>query len=171
MAELVKPSEKYKGSFIEAIKDFQSEGRDMDFDVEDLNKNFEKLVVRYENNERGIDLRDGYVPDTTLWLVEGDEFIGKVSIRHKLTEKLSREGGHIGYQIRPTKRNMGYGTEILKQALPVAYELGISKVLVTCDDNNIGSAKIIEKNGGVLENKMQCGKDLKRRYWIDNGKD
>ena len=108
------------------------------------------------------------MPATALWLVDNGEFIGSLSLRHRLNENLLKMGGHIGYSIRPSARKRGYGTKILELALPIAKSLGIDKVLVTCDDDNTGSAKIIEKNGGVLENKVEHEGKLKRRYWIEN---
>ena len=164
--QLVKPVIKYKKSFIQGAKEFQKEGRNVDLDIEDLDKNFDKFVTKLLNEELGIGLKDGYIPASTLWLIDNDEFIGKVSIRHTLTEKLLQEGGHIGYEIRPSKRKMGYGTKILALAVISAKNLGIEKILVTCDDDNIGSYKIIEKNGGILENKIGYQGKLKRRYWI-----
>jgi predicted acetyltransferase len=78
-------------------------------------------------------------------------------------------GGHIGYEIRPVKRRQGYGTEILRLGLEKARELGLRKVLVTSDEDNIGSRKIIEHNGGIFENAIEIEGDpvQKLRYWID----
>src|SRR3989339_17640 len=129
--QLVKPVIKYKKSFIQGAKEFQKEGRNVDLDIEDLDKNFDKFVTKLLNEELGIGLKDGYIPASTLWLIDNDEFIGKVSIRHTLTEKLLQEGGHIGYEIRPSKRKMGYGTKILALAVKSAKNLGIEKILVT----------------------------------------
>ena len=109
-------------------------------------------------------------PATTYWLVDNGEYIGGVSIRHELNEHLKNIGGHIGYDIRPSKRQQGYGTNVLALALPKAKELGISRVLVTCNVTNTASRKIIEKNGGVLENQVpdpETGID-KLRFWIEN---
>jgi len=170
MVKLVKPSIKYKQSFIEAAKEFMAEGRNKDSDILEFEKNFAALTTNLENEEKGIGLKDGYVPSSTRWLVDREEFIGRVSIRHKLTEKLAEEGGHIGYEIRPSKRNMGYGSKILEMAIPVADKLGIKKILITCDDDNVGSWKIIEKNGGVLQDKVETHGKLIRRYWVEKAK-
>jgi predicted acetyltransferase len=93
-----------------------------------------------------------------------------VSIRHELNEFLLRVGGHIGYVVVPEFRRQGYATAILRRSLQIAHEtLGIGRVLVTCDDDNVGSIRTIEKNGGVLENVIS-GPDLaksQRRYWIE----
>jgi predicted acetyltransferase len=104
-----------------------------------------------------------------LWLIDKDEFIGRVQIRHELTEYLEKYGGHIGYYIRPTKRKMGFGNKILEMAINEAKKIGFEKVLLTCNDDNIGSWKIIEANGGVLESVLDPekeGEKKKRRYWI-----
>jgi predicted acetyltransferase len=106
-----------------------------------------------------------YVPCTFLWIVDDedpDTYLGSLSIRHRLTPHLRDVGGHIGYSVRPSARRQGVATAALRAALPLASALGIHPVLVTCDDDNIGSARVIEANGGVLEDV----RGEKRRYWI-----
>jgi predicted acetyltransferase len=103
-----------------------------------------------------------WVPHSTRWVVEGDEFLGSLSLRHVLTPGLRAVGGHIGYSVRPSARGRGVATEGLRLMLPVAAGLGIDPVLVTCDDDNLASARVIERNGGVLEDVLRG----KRRYWI-----
>jgi predicted acetyltransferase len=119
--------------------------------------------------ERGENLPANHVPSTFLFAFAGTRIVGRVSIRHALTPYLERVGGHIGYVVVPEYRRRGYATEILRQALQIAgQKLGLTRVLVTCDDDNVGSIKTIEKNGGVLEN-IVAGADgdkPKRRYWI-----
>ena len=104
----------------------------------------------------------GYVPDTLLWFADGTEWLGRLSIRHRLNEMLLEVGGHIGYDVRPSARRRGHGTEMLRQALPMARRLGIDPALVTCDVDNIGSRKVIEGNGGRLED-VRHGK---LRFWV-----
>ncbi len=168
--KLVTPSPEYKKSFIVATKEFQAEGRNLNIDTTEFLKSgsLEKYLEKLSNQEKGIGLKEGYVPHSVFWLVEGGEFVGAVDIRHRLNEHLLSMGGNIGYSIRPSARRQGYGTKILELALPFAKTLGIDRVLVTCDDDNIGSVKIIESNGGVLENKVEHEGKLKRRYWIEN---
>jgi predicted acetyltransferase len=171
--ELVKPSLKYKESFLEAVEEFKAEGKSMFMhDVSNeigAGMDFEKFLERINFREQGKDLPEGRVPQTHLWLVEGSKFIGWVKIRHELNDTLMQYGGHIGYSIRPSERRKGYGTKILELGLEEAKRLGIEKVLVTCDDDNIASAKIIEKNGGVMENtSISPEGKVKRRYWIEN---
>jgi predicted acetyltransferase len=123
-----------------------------------------------DKRSRGIGLPPGYVPDSSFWLVRrGDEaVVGVSSLRHRLTPTLEDVGGHIGYSIRPTERRKGYGTRILALALEPARALGLDRVLVTCDTDNIGSARIIEKNGGVLASRgfSTITGTLVSRYWI-----
>lgn len=171
--ELINPSEKFKDSFIEAIKEYHAVDADdrkdiFEIKVEDLQNDFPLYISNLFSESVGKNLPEGYVPQTTYWLIDSGEFIGRVSIRHTLTDHLLKEGGHIGYDIRPTKRNKGYGKKILELSLPKAKELGIDKVLVTCNETNLASKNIIEANGGIFENaiRIQEGKPKKLRYWI-----
>jgi predicted acetyltransferase len=120
--------------------------------------------------ERGVSLPPRHVPSTFLFAFKGSRIVGRVSIRHMLNDFLQRAGGHIGYVVVPEFRRQGHATEILRQALHIAHEqLGIDRVLVTCDEDNVGSIRTIEKNGGILED-IVSGPDLerpKRRYWIE----
>jgi predicted acetyltransferase len=168
MVRLIIPSEKYYSSYQIALKEFHDEGRDLEYRGLKKGESFADFVGRLENFKLGKGLPESYVPETILWLVDDNDYIGEASIRHSLTDSLLKWGGHIGYFIRPSKRQMGYGKEILKLALKEAKKLGISKVLVTCDETNIGSYKIIEANGGILENAFEMGegKPRKLRYWI-----
>lgn len=165
--KLVRPSAEYKDSFIKSVIEFQGEGRDMTLNVDDLNRDFESYLEKKRKEALGIDLKEGYVPSSSYWLIDGGEYIGTVHVRTELNEDLMKKGGNIGYAVRSTKRQMGYGTKILELALTKAKESGLDRVLITCDDDNIGSAKIIESNGGVLENKAEVDGILIRRYWID----
>jgi predicted acetyltransferase len=117
----------------------------------------------------GVNLPPDHVPSTFLFAFVGARIVGRTSIRHRLNEHLLRVGGHIGYAVVPEFRRRGYATEILRQSLVLAREqLGITRALLTCDDDNVGSIRTIEKNGGALEN-VVSGPDLdkpKRRYWI-----
>ncbi|MGW7574071.1 GNAT family N-acetyltransferase [Streptomyces sp. NPDC054765] len=106
---------------------------------------------------------DGVVPMTTRWWADGDTYLGRVTFRHHLTPSLLTWGGHIGYAVRPGARRRGHATAILRAALPVAHhELGIDPVLVTCDNTNAGSRKVIEACGGVFEDQ----RDERLRYWF-----
>ncbi len=168
MARLEKPSERWQASFLAAVEEFESEGRAARLDLAELRRDFPAFVCRIIGYSRGEGLPEGYVPSTDYWLIDGNEFIGRVSIRHELTDGLRKIGGHIGYEIRPSKRCMGYGTQILALALPKARQFGLTRVLLTCDEDNIGSKKIIESNGGILEDAIEVEGYTPRvlRYWI-----
>ena len=128
---------------------------------------FADLLTRTERAAAG-DVDEGKVP-ASFYLAEVDGIlVGRVSIRHELNEWLLGFGGHVGYGVRPAYRRRGYAAEILRQALEVTDSLGVERVLVTCDDDNVGSARTIEGAGGVLENVVPDGDNApKRRYWID----
>lgn len=165
--ELVKPSKKYEKSFMEAVDEYMAEGRSYEALVLEEQGSFEGMFQYYTDMEQGINLPKGYVPATEFWLVDGDKFIGRLSIRHQLNDYLTTFGGHIGYAIRPSERKKGYGSKALELGLLEAKKLGINKILITCNNTNIGSRKIIEKNGGVFEDERpKEGEAPIRRYWI-----
>lgn len=129
-----------------------------------LTRYLEVLAAR----ERGERLPPDHVPSTFLFAFVATRIVGRVSIRHSLNAFLERVGGHIGYVVVPEFRRQGHATEILRQSLEIARRtLGIRRVLVTCDDDNIGSIRTIEKNGGILENIVRGPEKPKRRYWIE----
>ena len=170
--KLVVPDVKYEKSYIEAFHEPGIGRGDTQLMMPAQGKSFEDFVKELIENSKGINVGKGRVPSSTFWLIDGDEFIGRLSIRHKLTtEKLKMHVGHIGYLIRPSKRRMGYGKKILELGLQEAKKLGITKNLITCDVDNIPSRKIIESHGGKLENKVlgEPGKPDKYRFWIDIG--
>lgn len=122
-----------------------------------------------ENLEIKEETEDGRVPDTTLFCLDKDRniFVGAVNIRHYLNEGLLKNGGHIGDGIRPSERRKGYATAMIALALKECKRLGIDRVLMCCDKNNIGSAKSIINNGGVLENEVEEDGVIEQRYWIE----
>ena len=94
---------------------------------------------------------DGYVPQTVLWWVAGDEFLGRLSIRHHLTPHLLYHGGNIGFEVRPSARRRGHATAMLAAALPLAAALGIDPARIDCEADNVASRRVIERNGGVFD--------------------
>lgn len=130
-------------------------------DYHDIDKYIESLEVKEPNGK--------YVPDSTYFCLDTDRniFVGAVNIRHYLNEEILIGSGHIGDGIRPSERNKGYGTKMVSLALEECDKLGIKKVLMCCDKDNISSAKTIIKNGGVLENEILEDGVLVQRYWIE----
>jgi predicted acetyltransferase len=104
----------------------------------------------------------GWVPATAMWVVEGEEYLGRVSVRHRLTDDLLTWGGHIGYGVRPSARRRGVASFALGAVLPLCHALGIDRALVTCDVDNAASRRTIERNFGVYEDTRQG----KLRYWV-----
>jgi predicted acetyltransferase len=131
-------------------------------------KKFENYLKLMNEMSRGINLPENHVPSTNLFAFDENVIVGKVSVRHHLNENLENVGGHIGYAVLPEHRKKGYASEMLKQVLSYCNQLGLHRVLVTCNENNIASAKVILKNGGVLENIFdpKDGTSKKLRYWI-----
>lgn len=167
--KLVLPSKEYYQSYIDAINEYHENNVDT-YDFLDVTKY--DIFEQIENARAGKNLPDGYVKATYLWLVDGDEFIGEVAIRHSLTDSLLCFGGNIGYGIRYKEWNKGIGTTMLSMALNYSKKvIGLDKVLITCNDNNYGSARVIEKNGGLLQDRIVNninGIDrITRRYWIE----
>lgn len=108
------------------------------------------------------------VPDSTFFCLDTDRniFVGAINIRHYLNERLLLNGGHIGDGVRPSERRKGIATQMIGLALLECKKLGIQEVLMVCDKDNIGSAKSIQNNGGILENEVIVDGIVEQRYWI-----
>ncbi len=123
---------------------------------------FAGWVEERRAHEQDQGVPEQWVPDSVRWVVEDGEILGTIHLRHRLNDWLLQEGGHIGYAVRPTARRRGVAREALAQMLAESRARGIERVLLTCDDDNLASARTIEGAGGVLED-VRNGK---RRYWI-----
>jgi len=182
--ELVTPHPRFHRSFLEAADEFVAadEGRfagllswpaDEAFEGREYTREslesadvFAELtrflaVQRFEDAPRPA----AYVPVTMLWMADGDEFLGSISVRHRLTDLLLTWGGHIGYSVRPGARRRGHAARALRSVLPRCRELGIDPVLVTCDVDNEASRRTIEGAGGAYEDTREG----KLRYWVPTG--
>ena len=112
---------------------------------------------------------EGLVPSSTyLGVREKDNYIvGMIDIRHYLNEYLTQVGGNIGYSVRKTERNKGYAKQMLKLALEKCKELKIKKVLITCDEDNIASEKVILSANAKFEDIRNVDGENKKRFWIE----
>lgn len=166
--ELVVPTVRYEQSFDEAMSEMkQAEGLSF-WDEVGSPKSIEDYIGIRHDHSQGRRLPKDWIPATTFWLIDRNTFIGETTIRHELTEHLRTVGGHIGYWIRPSKRKMGYGKELLRLGLIKAKEMGLTQVRITCDETNEGSRKVIEANGGVPDGSTDMGENQPKKllFWI-----
>lgn len=168
--KLVLPTEEYKSKVEEYLQEFLENG---EYEIAgdgglDRIKDFDEWLKKIQNDLSEENIEDNRIP-ATLYLTKrksDNKIVGNLQIRHKLNEKLLLYGGHIGDSIRPSERRKGYATEQIRLALYKCKELGIDRVLMDCDKTNIGSAKSIINNGGILENEVYINNELIQRYWI-----
>lgn len=163
---LVELAAEWKDKFLAMAKAYRAAGENRyRLGLED----FDAYLEHLEMYRTGKKLPDGHVRSNNFFLLAGDKLIGSGHLRHALNAGLAVMGGHIGYDVCPSERQKGYGSLILALTLEKARELGLERVFLTCDTDNSASAKIIEKNGGKLENRLfyePTGK-LISQYWIE----
>jgi len=165
---LISPNVCYQSQYIDMLNEWKMSGEHLvpwvlGYDTSD----FPSMIEMLEGFSKGIGLKGGQVEHSTYWLINTEgKILGVVNIRHRLNDKLLNIGGHIGYGIRLSERRKGYATQILRLALEITRNMGIEKVLVTCDKDNVASAKTIIKNNGILDSEdIFEGKEI-QRYWI-----
>jgi predicted acetyltransferase len=172
MTSLVRPDLRYRPSWAAAVVEFDRAGEEhmhgsglWDFDHVDVSADGAGPIVEHllAQADPATELPEGRVHCTYFWMVDGEEFVGYLALRHALTPWLLDEGGHIGYSVRPSRRREGHAGRALRLALGEAAALGMDRVLVTCDVDNAGSRSVIEGAGGVHEDT----RNGKLRYWID----
>ena len=176
MPSFASPQPRYQRSFLAGVQEILDAGEDERWTgltvIGDESHTFEELadpIAFTAFTQRlndlalpGMSRPAGFVAMTTLWWVDGEEYLGRLSIRHELTDFLRELGGHIGYVVRPSARSQGHAGAMLAAALPVAFCLGIDPALLTCDDTNVASRRVIESNGGVFEDQRED----KLRFWV-----
>lgn len=166
---LIKPCKKFKNEYLNMLDEWKKSGEELiPWTLSLDNADFSLMVDKLNGWSNGIGLPDGFVESSTFWLTNGsgDKLIGAIDIRHRLNEHLSFRGGHIGYGIRPSERKKGYATMMLSLALKECIKIGLPKVLITCSKSNIGSAKTIINNGGILDSEDIENGVMFQRYWI-----
>lgn len=129
---------------------------------------FAAYLARLADDERGVRLPESHVPSTTYWGFVGADLVARLMLRHRLNERLLRTGGHIGYVVVPAHRRRGIATAMLRLALPLARARGLDRVLLTCDEDNVASRRVIETCGGTFDGTSTVPETgtVQRRYWI-----
>lgn len=166
---LVKPTVELQDEYLSFYQEWKESGEQMvPWAISKDPTNFQEMVQWLRDSESGVNIPEGWVPSSTYWLVTADKrIVGAVNIRHQLTEHLLQSGGHIGYGIRPSARGKGYATQILKLALEKARDLGIARVLLSCDATNLASERVIVKNGGLPDTSfVKEDGNVVKRFWI-----
>jgi predicted acetyltransferase len=167
---LVRPSPSLRESYQGLVHEFTSLGEELvPFTLSFPSDDFPSFLQKLEDCSKGIGIPVGFVAHSTFWLIRnGNQVVGVSNIRHKLTNALLREGGNIGYGIRPSERRKGYAKAILQMSMIRAADLGLSRVLVTCAKSNVASARTILHNGGILDSEefLQDQGEVEQRYWI-----
>lgn len=166
---LVSPSMEQKDAYIEMMVKWEGTNEHIHpGTIKRRGTDYNKWLERLESYRKRETCPSHRSPSDTFFLVnEYNRLLGAISIRHNLNEQLLQLGGHIGYGIRPAERRKGYATAMLKLALEKCRDMGIKQVLITCDKDNIGSAKTIIANSGILENELvEDNGNIVQRYWI-----
>ncbi len=177
MPSLVLPIADVHESFLSAMAEYVAQGRGGPSDQSTVGRDirtygevwsspveFQRFVDEVRAQELPETRRPAiFVPTTTLWWVDGAEYLGRLSIRHRLAPgRIGERNGHIGYDVRPSARRRGHATAMLGAALPRAAALGLERALITCDEDNEASRRTIERNGGVYLDRL----DEKLRFWL-----
>lgn len=164
---LIKGSSQYQKEIIDMLDEWNASGESIvpyairRVDYHDFEQYCESLEVK--------DASGKLVPDSTFFCLDEARniVVGAVNIRHYLNESLLLNGGHIGDGVRPSERRKGIATRMIALALDECRKLGLERVLMVCNKENIGSAKSIQNNGGVLENEVVVDGVVEQRYWIN----
>jgi len=166
--KLIRPTLELEEKVLEYVKEWNAHNESMSPGILDLeNSDYKIWLENVCNIQSKRTCPPGLVPADLFFLSnKEDELLGAIQIRHDLNEYLLNYGGHIGYGVRPSKRQQGYAKRMLKLGLLRCKDLGLKKVLVTCNEENFKSEKTIIANGGVYENMQHDGQYNKKRYWI-----
>ncbi|WJG07841.1 GNAT family N-acetyltransferase [Aliiglaciecola sp. LCG003] len=164
--QLVVPSHQYQQSYIRYVEELGREER-YPFPLDFAYADFDSLLSKLDNFSKGIELPQGFVPSTTLWLVDKSELVGVTNLRHFLNEKIEYCGGHIGLGIRPSRRNNGLGSLLMKLSIEHLSHMGVKQIHIHCYQSNLACAHTIVTNGGVLHSEVNAEGQTVQRYLVD----
>lgn len=172
-SKLVKPSIEYKDSYLESLNEFQEEGRYLFVSHDDIRDDFGAFV--HDLNEGKRHLHKPYedwvepVPETILWLVKDEKYIGTFNVRHRLNWHLEKWGGHVNFIIRPSMRGKGFGKKILQKGMAAVCYLGIERALMTIAPDNKAAIRIAEFCGAEFQDETTATDRFppRKRYWLD----
>lgn len=172
-SKLVRPAPEYKDSYLEALAEYHREDRYVFQNIDTLRADFD-LFVRHLRAEKGYPHQPYQdwvepVPETIVWMVKDETYIGTINIRHRLNWHLEKWGGHVHFVVRPSLRRKGYGRKILQKAIPIINYIGVEKALLTVAPDNVGAIRIVESCGGQFEDETAATETFpaQRRYWLD----
>lgn len=168
---LIDPSNKYEQTYNDLLKDFEDNNEPLvPFTLKVKAECFDKLVTTLKGFSQGIGVPNNFVEHQSFWLINDDRcIVGTSNLRLRITAALKKDGGHIGFGIKPAERRKGYATILLSETLKRAKKTGVDRVLLTCYKSNIASAKVILKNGGKFDSEelLPDYGEVIQRYWID----
>ena len=158
MTQLVTPNGRYARSFRELLIEAAEVGEIVPWDPEIDCTDIElarRIELMADGNWEPVAANRPPIPTSHYWWVQDLEILGRISLRHELVGDFGQSHGHIGYGVRPTARNQGHATSMLRQTLIKAREIGLTSVLITCDPDNIASQKVVTNCGGVLRDNFR----------------
>ncbi len=167
--KLVNPTPKYKESYLQLVNAAKQDG-----DIHEMgnayreNESFDAMINRLQDRARGKNIANRDVPSSMKWMIENNEVVGTIDLRHILNQNYFERLGHVAYYVHPMKRNKGYASEALHLAIAWYQKRPVNKILITCYSDNIASAKVILNNGGIFEKSVPDSRSSKmiNRYWI-----
>lgn len=172
-SKLIRPTIEYQDEYLSALEEYHAEDRYLYQDIAALHTDFKTFIgeLRIEKGYPHQPYQDWVepVPETVVWLVKDDSYIGTVDIRHRLNWHLEKWGGHVHFTIRPTMRGKGFGVKILKKAMPIINYLGVDNALITLKPEDTAAITIVESCGGKFEDETTASDKFPamRRYWLD----
>ena len=166
---LIKPTIDLKDEYLDMINDWIVHKEKLNPGTLKLDStNFTLMIEKLDGFTKGIGVDENHVDHSIYWLVDNNRVIGAVNIRHRLNDYLLKFDGHIGGGIRPSDRSKGYATIMLSLSLNIARDMGMDRVLITCNKDNIASERTIIKNCGVFESEeIEDNGNIVRRFWIE----